>query len=40
MQDAFELASCLTRDKFTDLKSAIAFFEADMIIPRYHALIW
>lgn len=31
MQDAFELASCLTSDKFSDLKSAIAFFEADMI---------
>lgn len=31
MQDAFELAACLTSNKFTDLKSAISFFEADMI---------
>lgn len=30
MQDAFELADCLTGRRFTDLKTAIAHFEKDM----------
>lgn len=31
MQDAFELAECLTGGKFPDIKTAIAHFEKDMI---------
>lgn len=31
MQDAFELADCLTSEKFQDIKTAIAHFEEDMI---------
>lgn len=31
MQDAFELAECLTGNKFGDLKTAISHFEKDMI---------
>jgi 2-polyprenyl-6-methoxyphenol hydroxylase-like FAD-dependent oxidoreductase len=32
MQDAFELAECLTGDKFPDIKTAISYFEKQMII--------
>jgi len=31
MQDAFELADCLTSERFSDIKEAISFFEEDMI---------
>jgi 2-polyprenyl-6-methoxyphenol hydroxylase-like FAD-dependent oxidoreductase len=31
MQDAFELAECLTSNKFPDIKMAIAYFEKDMV---------
>jgi 2-polyprenyl-6-methoxyphenol hydroxylase-like FAD-dependent oxidoreductase len=31
MQDSFELAECLTDDKFTDIKTAISHFEKGMI---------
>ncbi|KMQ61158.1 2-polyprenyl-6-methoxyphenol hydroxylase [Chryseobacterium sp. BLS98] len=32
MQDAFELAECLTGNTFSDIKSAIAHFEKNMVI--------
>ncbi|CAL1517028.1 NAD(P)/FAD-dependent oxidoreductase [Chitinophaga sp. MM2321] len=32
MQDAFELAECLTNNKFRDIKTAISHFEKQMII--------
>jgi 2-polyprenyl-6-methoxyphenol hydroxylase-like FAD-dependent oxidoreductase len=32
MQDAFELAECLTSGKFADVRSAISHFEKDMVI--------
>jgi 2-polyprenyl-6-methoxyphenol hydroxylase-like FAD-dependent oxidoreductase len=32
MQDAFELAECLTGNKFRDIKTAISYFEKHMII--------
>lgn len=32
MQDAFELAECLTGDKFRDIKTAISHFENQMVI--------
>ena len=31
LQDAFELADCLTGNQFTDIKTAIAWFEKDMV---------
>ena len=31
MQDAFELAECLTSGEFTDIRSAISHFEKDMV---------
>jgi 2-polyprenyl-6-methoxyphenol hydroxylase and related FAD-dependent oxidoreductases len=31
MQDAFELAGCLTGNKFTDIKTAISHFEKEMV---------
>ncbi|ATP58291.1 2-polyprenyl-6-methoxyphenol hydroxylase [Pedobacter ginsengisoli] len=31
MQDAFELADCLTGNKFTDIKTAISHFEKEMV---------
>ncbi|WP_448697827.1 FAD-dependent oxidoreductase [Mucilaginibacter sp. AW1-3] len=32
LQDAFELAECLTGDQFADIRTAIAHFEKDMIV--------
>jgi 2-polyprenyl-6-methoxyphenol hydroxylase-like FAD-dependent oxidoreductase len=31
MQDAFELAECLTENKFADVKTALSFFEKQMV---------
>ncbi|MGN6395838.1 MAG: FAD-dependent oxidoreductase [Mucilaginibacter sp.] len=31
LQDSFELSECLTGDQFTDIKTAIAHFEKDMV---------
>jgi 2-polyprenyl-6-methoxyphenol hydroxylase-like FAD-dependent oxidoreductase len=31
MQDSFELAECLTGNKFSDIKTAISHFEKEMV---------
>jgi 2-polyprenyl-6-methoxyphenol hydroxylase-like FAD-dependent oxidoreductase len=32
MQDAFELAECLTGNKFSEIKTAISHFEKEMVV--------